>query len=374
MTKTEYIPNSPSSLRDSPRERQRHRTIDLKTLYQRLANLGFPRKYVRDVLLPDWWCDEFEQEKGAVVEAAAYISQRTGLNFKMLLDIDREPEFQEDQHPCYKLRQGTTKNSLAAARSLAERIADITAYACKPPLVSVENLDPQIARSQILETSKFVNLQSLLEFCWQYGIPVVHTNNFPKEKGQKKFDGMVGEYSDRPVIVISKNQKSPAWLAFILAHELGHIACSHIKGSSIIDEKIEHDQIGDIDEQEADQFAIEILFGRRNASYETQTNLDLKSLKSYAKTCSRSDRVDPALIVLNYAWFKANSVDTNKAKGDVWKIANVLLSNFEESDLTAPQLINYQLEKYLDWENLSNDNQEFLERMTKTKGASFGGY
>ena len=365
MTKTEYIPNSPSSLSD--------RTPDLKTLYQRLANLGFPRKYVRDVLLPDWWCDEFEQEKGAVVEAAAYISQRTGLNFRNLLDIDREPEFQEDQHPCYKLRQETTKNSLAAARSLAERIAAITAYACKPPLVSVENLDPQIARSQILETSEFVNLQSLLDFCWRHGIPVVHTNNFPKEKGQKKFDGMVGEYSDRPVIVISKNQKSPAWLAFILAHELGHIVCGHIKGSSIIDEKIEHDQIGDINEQEADQFAIEILFGRRNASYEKQTK-NLKSLKSYVEIYSIKDRVEPALVVLNNAWFKANRANTKEAKGNAWTEANVLLSNFEESDITAPQLINHQLGKHLDWENLSNDYQEFLERMTKIEGASFVSY
>lgn len=366
MTKTEYIPNSPSSLSD--------RTPDLKTLYQRLANLGFPRKYVRDVLLPDWWCDEFEQEKGAVVEAAAYISQRTGLNFRNLLDIDREPEFQEDQHPCYKLRQETTKNSLAAARSLAERIAAITAYACKPPLVSVENLDPQIARSQILETSEFVNLQSLLDFCWRHGIPVVHTNNFPKEKGQKKFDGMVGKYGDRPVIVISKNQKSPAWLAFILAHELGHIVCGHIKGSSIIDEEIKHHKTEDKQEQEADQFAIEILFGRRNASYETQTNLDLKSLKSHVKACSVQDDVDPALIVLNYAWFKANSVNTKEAKGKLWQEANVLLTNFKESDIIAPQLINHQLQKYLDWGNLSHDHQEFLERMTKIEGASFGGY
>jgi Zn-dependent peptidase ImmA (M78 family) len=365
MTKTEYIPNSTSSSSD--------RLIDLKTLYQRLANLGFPKKFVRDVLLPDWWCDEFEQEAGAVVEAAAYIAQRTGLNFRMLLDVDREPEFQEDRYSCYKLRQGTTKNNLATARSLAERVAAITSYACKPPLVSVEKLDPQIVRSQILENSEFVNLQSLLDFCWQHGISVVHTNNFPKEKGQKKFDGMVGKYGDRPVIVISKNQKSPAWLAFILAHELGHIVCGHIKNSSIIDEKIEHHQTEDTDEQEADQFAIEILFGRRNASYKEQTK-DLKSLKSYVKACSIQDRVDPALIVLNHAWFKANSVDTKESKDKSWQEANVLLTNFKESDITAPQLINYQLRKHLDWENLSNDHQEFLERMTKIEGTSFGGY
>jgi Zn-dependent peptidase ImmA (M78 family) len=366
MTKTEYIPNPTSSFSD--------RTIDLKNLYQRLANLGFPRKFVREVILPDWWCDEFEQEKGAVVEAAAYVSQRTGIDFRTLLDADREPEFQEDRQPCYKLRQGTTKNSLAAARSMAERVGAVIAYACKPPLVSIEKIDPQVVRSQILANFKFVNLESLLDFCWQHGIPVVHTNNFPKEKGQKKFDGMVGKYGDCPVIVISKNQKSPAWLAFILAHELGHIICGHIKGSSLIDEKIDHDQLGDIEEQEADQFAMEILFGRKNAIYKNQTNLDLKSLKSYVKACSVQDHVDPALVILNYAWFKATSADTNKAKGDVWKVANVLLSNFEESEITAPQLINYQLGKHLDWENLSNDNQEFLERMTKVEGASFGGY
>ena len=58
MTKTEVRPE----------------TIDLKALFSRMNALGFPKDFVSSTLLPSWWCEEFEQTKGAVVEAAAYIS------------------------------------------------------------------------------------------------------------------------------------------------------------------------------------------------------------------------------------------------------------------------------------------------------------
>jgi len=363
MTKTEYIPDAALSVSD--------RTIDIKVFYQRLASLGFQRKFVKDVLLPDWWCDEFEQQKGAVIEAAAYVSRRVGFDFKTLLDPEKEIAFQEGRHSCYKLRKGTEEKNLAIARSMTEKVADVTAYACEIPLQSLENLDAQAVRSQILETGQLVTLESLLDFCWKLGIPVVHTNNFPKVTGQKKFDGMVGEYGDRPVILISNNRKSPAWLAFILAHELGHILCGHVKGSSIIDEyildmnePIDFDDDSQRQELEANRFAVELLFGHENAKYDTPLNLSPVSLVNHAKDNAQKDLVNPASIVLNYAWFKEKMATTEKAKKSIWAITGEALKSFEKQTITAKEIINRELVKHLDWRNLSGDNQEFLERMT----------
>jgi Zn-dependent peptidase ImmA (M78 family) len=210
---------------------------------------------------------------------------------------------------------------------------------------------------------------------------VVHVSNFPKVTGQKKFDGMVGEYGDRPVILIGNNRKSPAWLAFILAHELGHIICGHVKGSSIIDEHIldidEHSDLDDDDkrqELEADHFAVELLFGRENARYDTPSNLSPVLLVNHAKDNAQKDRVNPASIVLNYAWFKGKMATTEKDKKSIWAITGEALKTFEDQPLTARQIINREMVKYLDWENLSSDNQELLERMTGLEEALLATY
>ncbi len=41
----------------------------MTSLYQRLSEVGFSEKFVREKALPDWWNEEFEATPGAVVEA-----------------------------------------------------------------------------------------------------------------------------------------------------------------------------------------------------------------------------------------------------------------------------------------------------------------
>ncbi len=65
-------------------------TISIATLYKRLNHAGLTRSTVRNILLPDWWCDEFEEREGAVFEAAAYIARHTGLAFDRLIDETQE--------------------------------------------------------------------------------------------------------------------------------------------------------------------------------------------------------------------------------------------------------------------------------------------
>jgi Zn-dependent peptidase ImmA (M78 family) len=93
-----------------------------------------------------------------------------------------------------------------------------------------------VIRNKILENREFIDLQGLLQFCWNCGIPVVYFDRYPKF--QDKFDGMVAFFDHRPVIVISLNQSSKAWLTFILAHQLGHIVKGHANNTILIDEKV----------------------------------------------------------------------------------------------------------------------------------------
>ncbi len=344
--------------------------IDLKAFFNRLNVLGFPKRFVYDNLLPSWWCPEFEQTKGAVVEAAAYVSRRTSLDFRALLATEELIALPETVHHKYKLSEGTESTELKPAQAIADRVAEIVSQACIQPVKNIEGLTSQAIRAEILEKCPCVTLDNLIDLCWQNGIPVMHLNHFPRRPRQKKFDGMVGYFRanleqsvSRPVIVISKNEKSHAWLSFILAHEIGHIVCGHIREEPIVDEKISPELGKDPQEIAADEFAIELLFGHKDAKYCDLPNFNAHSLTQYALDCAKADRVDAGAVVLNHAWCQARKSTTPEQKRRAWSIARTALKNIE-TQANAPAQINSYLIKSIDWENLSDDTQEFLERMT----------
>lgn len=60
--------------------------MDTKSLIARLVSHGLTENTIRDFILPDWWCDEYEQEVGAVYDAAGYVARCTNLPFSLLID------------------------------------------------------------------------------------------------------------------------------------------------------------------------------------------------------------------------------------------------------------------------------------------------
>lgn len=50
--------------------------ITMATLYQALAGVGLPKKYVQQFALPDWWDSELEAGPGGLPMGAAYLSRR----------------------------------------------------------------------------------------------------------------------------------------------------------------------------------------------------------------------------------------------------------------------------------------------------------
>jgi hypothetical protein len=214
-------------------------------------------------------------------------------------------------------------------------------------------------RHEILHQHPFVHLDSLLEFCWSRGIPVLHFADFPTVKGSRKFDGMVIEFDTRPVVVISLNHHSPARLSFIVAHEMGHIYKKHIESGLLVDEVIEFES-KDNEEVEANEVAVELLLGKPDISYDTRRPfLTGEQLAEIAYSTSTRDQIDPGVVTLNFAWNKANRATTKKDKDIVWATASKALKILEK-DMSAPEIINSYLRKNLDWEKLSNDNQEYL--------------
>lgn len=322
---------------------------NMSQLYARLDQIGLPKKFVRDKALPDWWCDEFEQTPSAVTEAALYVSHRLNLNLQSLLEETAQPEFVLTCQP--KFYAQSNNPSLKIATALATQIAKLVAQGCPNDYQSICNLSRSEIRQIILQTQNCVNLIGLLDFCWDRGIPVVHYNNYPKTVC--KFHGMVAVVADRPVIMISLNHASPARLAFIIAHELGHIYHQHLpEGGLLVDEEISLESI-DEEEIEANEFAGELLLGRPDVSYYTPHKFSGNRLASYAKRIAERDSVDAGVVIWNYAWTKKE-----------WAVAQNALKVVEGAS-KANEIIDRYLQNRLDWERLSDDNQDYLSLMLR---------
>jgi Zn-dependent peptidase ImmA (M78 family) len=335
--------------------------LQMSDLYQRLDAIGFPKKYLQNKILPDWWTDDVDATSGVLVEGALYLSRRLNLDMRSLVGNDTKPMFAATCQPKFKLKVGTNKEQLMIPRALSARIAEIIAYACLRPYQAIDGLSVSDIRQQILVKQEVVDLEGILDFCWLRGIPVIHFSEFPS--GVHKFHGMVAYFYQRPVILVSLKDLSPARLLFIIAHELGHILKGHIDSEGIlVDESIELES-SDMEESEANQIAAELLLGKSGISYDLwQKFVSGDQLAGQAEEWGNRDRVSAGVVALNIAWNRANRANNSKDKGIIWATAKTALKILEPSP-NAPQQINRYLAANLDWEKLGEENQDYLVTM-----------
>ncbi|MEL6439413.1 MAG: ImmA/IrrE family metallo-endopeptidase [Cyanobacteria bacterium J06621_8] len=340
--------------------------IEMATLFKRLNQIGFSKNFIQQKVLPDWWSADCESTPGAVIEAAAYISRRLNLDLSSLLDIDTELRFRNSCQPKFKKQQNTNTEDLKVSHCLASRIAELTAYACKTKYQPIDNYSVAKIRNMLLSSRQHIDLESVLQFCWNHGIPVVHFNEFPK--GVKKFHGMLAFFDKRPVIIVSLKDKSLTRLLFVVLHELGHIYRKHLNNTFLIDEKIEFED-SDEEEAEANELAVEVMFGqldRRNLLFPQLPSGE--DIAQFALNISKNQpNVDPGSIVMNDAWHRANLAEATKNdKKNIWAQARKALKIIE-GEVNALVKINSFLKENLDWEKLNEDNQEYLASMTGLK-------
>jgi Zn-dependent peptidase ImmA (M78 family) len=170
--------------------------------------------------------------------------------------------------------------------------------------------------------------------------------------------GMTAMFKGRPVIVLSKNVKHPAWLLFILAHELGHVARGHLREGEVLLDQDVGKNVPDSEEEEANSFAIETLTGDpKFRVYAPGRWPKAVELAASAQAISKKDRIDPGHIVLNYA---ATMGD------DFWPVANAALKNLG-SEGNGPSLVRQVMADRLDWSELPKESSQFLMRVTRAE-------
>lgn len=322
----------------------------MNDLYVRLEDAGIDESYVRNFILPEWWSDEIAESSTGLLEGIGYIAKHLGIEPSVLRDEERSLSARNVAGARFKLRADVEADDVTWAQSIAVRAGEMAAHAAKMPFqLSSEESAPSI-RNRILENgAKWVDLEHLLCFCWNSGLPVLHVPEVPGNK----MDGMVVGAEDRPVIVLSKNHSQKAWLLFILAHELGHVVEDHLEqGDVLVDEEYTPDSSDPL-EQEANRFAVELLSG--DPDFEVVWPLmKAEILAEQAKGFANEHQMAPGAAVLNFTY--------NHPKRP-WGLANATLKELRpEAD--APGMIRSSLQENLDWSSLPSESADFLARVS----------
>jgi hypothetical protein len=321
----------------------------VRSLYERLEQAGLDRKFVRKVLLPDWWDDAIAQHPTGYAEARLRIARALGLSLHQLDSEDPlEETLGETRFRC-KTRRGTEPHSIRWTIALAKRAAELTARATPQLYEPLPETASQI-RDAILQQHPWVSLGNLLAYCWQHGIPVIPLKSKPRRS--KRVDGLIVRVGERPVIVLACGYRYSARLLFIVAHELGHWARGHLSDQSILAEESIAREGESHEEAEANWFAVELLTGKPDKAYWAPRSLTAAQLAEGARMAGRRDKVDPGVVALNYAWNQGT-----------WEVGMGALKILEPEP-KGMLLLQQRMLESLEWSRLHEEDAQLLLRLT----------
>ena len=322
-------------------------TVNANQIYSRLRAARIDKPYLKRFVLPDWWDDSVAETKMGFRELALRIARAFSIDVRVLLDP--EAAIQLSSARClFKSNVGSNKDGFATAVSLSMHAASLAAQACSANYVNVERTNPEEIRNSILcGGASCVGLAELTKWCWRNGIPVLHLPEFPT--AANKPHGMLLRANGRPVIVMCKNVKFPAWLLFILAHELGHLIAGHLeKFVAIVDESVSEAFSEDSVEEEANRNAIAILTGDPNLRFsKTGRWPSAMQLAQFAVQTGHKKCIDPGHVVLNYSHVMGR---------EQIAVANAALKQIE-GHRNGPQILRNILAENLQWQLIPEERE-----------------
>lgn len=323
----------------------------LMALFARLGKAGLPEKYVRDTAFPAWWNDDLADDDGGYGRALGFIHHHVGIPLESLWQ-DSAPISCPVHAVNFKKAQNLTATDVQWARCVGVTAASIAVGAsCMEPVQGPS--DGKAVREAICGIGhNCVDLENLLEYVWSLGIAVLHIDKFPG----KKMAGLAVRVHGRPAIVLCTNRKLPAKTLFDLAHELGHILLNHVGEEGVlVDAEIAPGEENDVQEREANRFALAVLLGDADRIYKLGIDYTGPKLAEWCVQKGKKDGVLPCVIAEQYGYHKGHQGAASSACSLLGGDHPVLA-------------IRRKMVEKLDFENLTDDDAEFLMQVAG-KGA-----
>ena len=281
-------------------------------LRRRLKRIGLSDPAIA-AAWPEWWSEDAESSASAQAELRFSLSRKLGLDPRSLLEEDEEPRFIWREEARFKHLSEEGRGELAAIVSFGTALGRYLVAATPPP-PAVPAWDAAALREAILRKSPFVSLGDLLTVCWGFGMPVVHLRVFPCDR--KRMAAMVVRAGERAAIMLARDSKFPSYLAFYLAHELGHVSLGHLSANPVVVDFGDHNLLSpgeDAEEIAADRFALEVLTGFPSPAVFPKTAYNAKELARVSLEAGTELRIEPGTLALCFGYSTGDWPTANAA-------------------------------------------------------------
>jgi len=180
----------------------------MSALYARLAAKGFDRSFLQETVLPEWWNDDLADIPANRAFVEDLLARSLGMTVADLSEPSAVLCIPSLSHVKFKRYKNQVDERVTPALLIAQRVAKIIVGSLSLPPFALD-FDSSSARQEILRQHRYVDLASLLEFCWNHGIVVLHLAKAPKKS--RLFDGLAMFCGDRPVLVLGSRRDSPPY-------------------------------------------------------------------------------------------------------------------------------------------------------------------
>lgn len=324
-------------------------------LRRALRGAGFASSAI-DAVWPEWWTKEAESSLSARSELRFTVARRLGLSPQQLLAD--EPAFIWRDEAKFKNLGAATEQERAILTSFGVAVgrATVRAFQRTSAVPSVSALE---LREAILRSAPTVTLDDLLPLCWGLGIPVVYLTVFPL--GNKRMHAMTVRSDDSYAILLGRASKFAAQIAYLVAHEVGHIMLEHVaNGVALLEiEDPLRQRTWDEEEDAADRYALALLTGTEHPDIaSSQADFSASQLARAAAEAAADRQVDPGILALCFGHSSGH-----------WREVFGALKILPPGETDVVTAVNAVARHQMDWDGLPPATREYLDRMLGSGGA-----
>jgi hypothetical protein len=268
----------------------------------RLTKAGFKKDFVRRAILPEWWTDEAGDDPSLLGDVEFRVARFLGASISSI-QAPKEP-LPVPAYPSAQLRRvrAVERDRLAPSIHVAVRIAAAVARNLRERADGIRTRPlPSTGlewRALLSPDGKSPSLAQIASDLWARGIPVVPLDTLPGPT----FQGLACIANGHPVILVGHKHDEPGRVAFLLAHEAGHVAagdCS--EGVPVVDGD---DDIADESPIEllAERYAMDVMVGGSDAPrIVADDSVGFKELATRAIEIERETGADASTVVFGWA-------------------------------------------------------------------------
>jgi hypothetical protein len=265
------------------------------SLMRRLSAAGFKPQFAETALLPDWWEESCADDATLLPDLEIRVARFLGAP----LEVVRDPNavLLAPSYAGARLRRvrDLARDRLSSAIHAALQIAGAVVRNMDVIPVRLPPEDALLWRNEIARRGVILQLGDVLDELWSRGIPVVQVATLPTPG----FQGLVAVVDSRPVVIIGHAIDEPSRLAFVIAHEIGHVVFGDCSAEHPVVDEDEIVADEDAMECRADSYARALLTG--NVQPPLLSARDYKDLAVQAAEQEKKLGIDAASLIFSWA-------------------------------------------------------------------------